>query len=260
METFISKYYLFKIFNWFLRRFFTLFSPNWLVRKAVQKTQVKYLNLGGYVPTENYLTIHLSDIELYGIPTQYTSISVNYDEAQASIKQHTRQLTSPSTSLHYNVLKGLPLDSNSLSGINMSHFFEHFSREDGLKILQECYRVLVPGGILRMSCPDLLVYAKAYVARDAKFYEIPLIRLACLYDGLTTFGDRFISKAYDNDYIYGHKWFYDAESASELLKAASFKDVSERTVHESALPNIEDIEPGYRASESFYVEAVKVVS
>ncbi|MEH2110217.1 class I SAM-dependent methyltransferase [Nostoc sp.] len=251
-----SKYYIYKILNLFLISFFSLFSPKWLLRSALQKTQIKYLNLGGYRATEDYLNIQLSPVELYGIPTiQHTTVSLYYDEVQGIIEQQVCKLTFPVISLHYNILKGLPLDSDSLLGINMSHILEHFTREEGLKVLKDCHRVLVPGGVLRISCPDLLVYAKAYINRDSSFYNSTAIRMACCYEDLNTYGDKFISKAYDNE--NGHKWFYDAESAIDLLKTAGFRKIEERQLHDSSLPNIENIEPEHRQAESFYIEAIK---
>ncbi|MEH1819259.1 MAG: hypothetical protein V7L31_09320 [Nostoc sp.] len=236
--------------------FFSSFSPKWLLRSAIQRTQIKYLNLGGYRSTENYLNIQLSPVELYGIPTtQHTTVSLHYDEVQGIVVQQIRKLTSPTTSLHYNILKGLPLDSDSLLGINMSHILEHFTRDEGLKVLKECNRILVPGGVLRVSCPDLLIYAKAYIARDSSFYNSSAIRIACCYEGLNTYGDKFISKAYDNE--NGHKWFYDAESAIELLQIAGFTKIEQRKIYDSSLPSIENIEPEHRQAESFYLEAIK---
>jgi predicted SAM-dependent methyltransferase len=119
----------------------------------------------------------------------------------------------------------------------------------------DLYRIFEPGGILRISCPDLLVYAKAYVNRDSSFFDSVPIQKACCYEGLTNYGDLFISKAYDNE--NGHKWFYDAESAIQLLHEAGFSKAQEKKVHESNLPNIEVVEPGFRAVESFYVESIK---
>ena len=40
---------------------------------------------------------------------------------------------------------------------------EHFSKEDGEKLILECFRVLKPGGVLRIAIPDLEVIAKNYL-------------------------------------------------------------------------------------------------
>lgn len=255
---FISKIYLFRILNPILNQSLPFGLVRSLVRQSLKKIPLTYLNLGGYSPTENYFALHLSPVAPYGIPVNhYFTVSLKYDEASGEIEQNVRDLSAPATSLHYNIINGLPLESVSFSGINMSHILEHFTRDDALKVLKECYRVLKPNGVLRISCPDLLRYAKAYVNRDASFFDSLPIQKACLYENLTTYGDRFISKAYDNDLAYGHKWFYDAESTIELVKLAGFTKVEERCLHDSLLPNIAEVEPAYRVFESFYIEATK---
>lgn len=253
-----NKAFLCKVINPFLKLAFHNISPKNSLHKQMKVANIEYLNLGGFRPVEQYLGIQLSPVEIYGIPfIKHNTFSLIYNSETAEFKQHERELKSPTISLHYNLLKGVPLNSEAISGINMSHILEHFTRDDALKVLKECYRVLKPNGVLRISCPDLLKYAKAYVNRDASFFDSLPIQKACLYDNLTTYGDRFISKAYDNDLAYGHKWFYDAESTIELVKLAGFTKVEERCLHDSLLPNIAEVEPAYRVFESFYIEATK---
>ena len=44
-----------------------------------------------------------------------------------------------------------------------SHLLEHFSKADGQKLITECFRVLRPGGILRIVVPDLEGIARNYI-------------------------------------------------------------------------------------------------
>ena len=252
----MNRYNLYKILNPILGTILKRISVSILLKRVRLRLKIHNLNLGGFRPTESYVSIQLSPVELYGIPRiVHHTTSLIYDEVTGSLIQEPRSLTSPTISLHFNILNGLPVDSDSISGINMSHILEHLTRDEGLKVLKECYRALQSEGILRISCPDLLRYAKAYVERDSSFFDsIPIIK-ACCYEGLKTYGDRFISKAYDNH--NGHKWFYDAESVIQLLKEAGFSKAQETQLHQSKLPNIEAIEPAFRAPESFYVEAIK---
>ena len=108
-----------------------------------------------------------------------------------------------------------------------------------------------PTEILRISCPDLKRYATAYAAEDRAFFESAEIGWANRYDRLETLGDRFIGKAYDNDLKYGHKWFYDAAGAIHLIREAGFEKWEERKLHQSALPNIEAVEPAFRRQKAF---------
>lgn len=65
--------------------------------------------------------------------------------------------------INYNLLDGIPADNNSTDVIYHSHVLEHFSKSDGIKFLQECYRVLKVGGILRIAVPDLETIVKEYL-------------------------------------------------------------------------------------------------
>jgi predicted SAM-dependent methyltransferase len=53
---------------------------------------------------------------------------------------------------------------NSVELIYNCHVLEHFKRRDVKRVLQEWLRVLVPGGILRLSVPDFAQLCKVYLA------------------------------------------------------------------------------------------------
>ncbi len=55
-----------------------------------------------------------------------------------------------------------PFDDNSIDGIFSSHVFEHFDACQLQHIVRELYRILKPGGILRVSVPDASYFRKNY--------------------------------------------------------------------------------------------------
>jgi predicted SAM-dependent methyltransferase len=55
----------------------------------------------------------------------------------------------------HNLLKGVPFDDNSFEVVYHSHVLEHFQKNDAPKFIAECYRVLKPGGTIRIAVPDL---------------------------------------------------------------------------------------------------------
>lgn len=55
----------------------------------------------------------------------------------------------------HNLLKGIPFGDNTFKVIYHSHVLEHFSKNEAIKLMEECYRVLSPGGIIRIAIPDL---------------------------------------------------------------------------------------------------------
>lgn len=57
--------------------------------------------------------------------------------------------------INHNLMDGkLPLESDSVEKIYSEHCLEHLPNEVAVSILYECYRVLVPKGIIRISLPS----------------------------------------------------------------------------------------------------------
>jgi SAM-dependent methyltransferase len=63
----------------------------------------------------------------------------------------------------YNLLKGIPFKDNSFEVVYHSQVLEHFQKENAPFFIKECYRVLKPGGILRVVTPDLENLARNYL-------------------------------------------------------------------------------------------------
>ena len=63
----------------------------------------------------------------------------------------------------HNILKGLPYPSNWFEVVYHSQVLEHIPKENAFDFLKECFRVLKPGGILRVVCPDLENICKEYL-------------------------------------------------------------------------------------------------
>lgn len=62
-----------------------------------------------------------------------------------------------------NLLKPLPFSDNSFDVVYHAQFIEHLPIELAHIFLNECYRVLKPGGILRVVTPDLENQVKEYL-------------------------------------------------------------------------------------------------
>lgn len=77
---------------------------------------------------------------------------------------------SPSSSAvrQANLLDRLPLADESASLVYSSHFLEHAPRALVAGLLQECLRVLKPGGVVRLVVPDLENLAREYLAMRDK--------------------------------------------------------------------------------------------
>lgn len=85
-----------------------------------------------------------------------------------------------------NLLKGFPYPDNSFDVVYSSHVLEHFTLDQALFVLKEAWRVLNPGGIVRIVVPDLAGTCREYLRilaladddpRKASQYEWILIEL-----------------------------------------------------------------------------------
>lgn len=65
--------------------------------------------------------------------------------------------------LKVDITKGLPFTSSSVTACYSSHVLEHMDRSSARFMLDECFRVLMSGGILRLAVPDLEVIAREYL-------------------------------------------------------------------------------------------------
>jgi SAM-dependent methyltransferase len=63
----------------------------------------------------------------------------------------------------YDLRKGLPYTNGSFDAVYTSHVLEHLTPAAALNSLQEQFRVLRPGGIIRTVVPDLENKAREYV-------------------------------------------------------------------------------------------------
>lgn len=61
--------------------------------------------------------------------------------------------------------RGIPLPGASCDVVYHAALLEHLRRSDAEALLVECYRVLKPGGILRVGLPDLEKICQLYLSR-----------------------------------------------------------------------------------------------
>ncbi len=55
------------------------------------------------------------------------------------------------------------MQSASVDGSFIEHVLEHIGLDDVFHLLDECRRVLRPGGVRRVSVPDFRKYAESYL-------------------------------------------------------------------------------------------------
>ncbi len=63
----------------------------------------------------------------------------------------------------HDLSKGLPFSDESFEAVYHSHLLEHFSKNYAPVFLKDCFRVLKPGGIIRVVVPDLESIVRLYL-------------------------------------------------------------------------------------------------
>lgn len=111
-------------------------------------------------------------------------------------------------------------EDNSIDVLYSSHSFEYFDQYKAPYVLREWYRVLTPGGLLRIAVPDFEKLIEVY----HKSGDIRTI-LGPIY------GIMPINEMWDIQ----HRTMYDFKSLKEVLEQAGFKDVRrydwQQTIH-----------------------------
>lgn len=170
----------------------------------------------------------------------------------------------------HNCKKGLPYQNDSIDYIYSSHFLEHLKKFQAEKIIVECQRVLKPGGVLRISVPDLELLATKYVQKDAAYFDnIEEIITSKNGNSATLLGDVLVSNFYPqhfknkptfsarvmNIFARPHLWMFDYESLQELLSKHGFRNIEKKTFQDGRVPNIDFLD-GF-PEMSLFVEAEK---
>ena len=142
-------------------------------------------------------------------------------------------------SLDYlNVGRPFRFDDDTFEAVYASHLLEHLDRDVAERCLNEVYRVLSPGGIVRIAVPDLDAVVAHYDPSDPDAF------LAGLYDAHS--GRRSRTSL--------HRWMYNPGSLRALLQRVGFRDVQRCEFRQGRCPDVERIET---RRWSLFMEGVK---
>ena len=153
------------------------------------------------------------------------------------------------------VTKTLPYESDSVDFIFHEHMIEHIDEVDGYNFLTECYRVLKPGGVMRLSCPSIDGAMQVYQNWDNVSNEFKeeygfltkarFINHFIYYEAAGYTGKKFTPEGgikYVNNPDYWHKYMYDREDFSYKLDYIGFKEVNFVNKHKSQYNELKGLE------------------
>ncbi|MCG6134893.1 MAG: methyltransferase [Nostoc sp. LLA-1] len=134
--------------------------------------------------------------------------------------------------VHYgDIVKGLPVHSDSCSGVYAAHVLEHLSLYDFKTALKNTFSILKKDGVFRFIVPDLEVLVHQYIESQdpisaIKFIEATLMGTITKDKGLKS----LIKAVLGNS---NHLWMWDFNSLKYELETVGFVNVRKATYHDS---------------------------
>ena len=140
---------------------------------------------------------------------------------------------------------------SSADRIYSKELIEHLTPDDALLMLEECFRILCPGSLIRIGAPDGALLGKRYIEKT----------MACIREGEDTcefrdlmFND--IALGYLNGYKNSHRSLWDIPSMRYTLAKIGFEDITVCSAKIGKDPTMMRLENDYKPN-IFYMEAVK---
>jgi predicted SAM-dependent methyltransferase len=137
---------------------------------------------------------------------------------------------------YLNVGTRFPLSDASVDCVYSQHLLEHLYPEVAKSCLSESFRVLKPGGILRVCIPDLDLMVRGYDSSNPEPF------LDAIFEG---------RQARDKN---RHHWHYNKVSMEALLKSVGFPQIFTCGYREGRCPDLASVE---NRPESLFMEAIK---
>lgn len=161
----------------------------------------------------------------------------------------------PATKIH-NLFKPLPYRADSVACIYAGEVWEHFEYPDAVRLTSECFRVLAPGGVLRVCVPDGVAFWRRYLEMFDEMMAKP--RPERVAQPLNDHVAMYFREICTRKRILGsmghtHKWQFDEIQLVELFEKQGFVSVDRAAFHQSRIPDVALVE----RSPFLIVEGVK---
>ena len=153
----------------------------------------------------------------------------------------------PGIDLPCDIRRGLPLEEASIDYAVSIHALPEVPYPDLVPVLAELRRVLRPGGVLRLSLPDMERAWEAYRAGDREYFLIP-------DEDALSLGAKMVLQLI----WYGYsRTLFTWDFIREVLLKAGYTDVARCAYRQtrSAHPGITELDN--RERESLFVEATR---
>lgn len=144
------------------------------------------------------------------------------------------------------IRKKFPYANNSIDYIYCSQVIEHLQKYDLNKFIEECLRILKPGGLIRILTPDLEKIIKLYSLSDLNTFKEndflesnnPCDHLnAMFYPRSHIFlNKRSVFTKFFDFLPEQHKYIYDFKTIFEMFKSVGYENIKSVDTKDSIFP------------------------
>jgi predicted SAM-dependent methyltransferase len=168
--------------------------------------------------------------------------------------------TSPGV-IHLDATKRFSFPDETFHYVFSEHMIEHIMYPDGLRMLQQCHRVLKRNGRIRVSTPDLRFLIGLYSASKSEL-QTNYIRWSS--ESFIKNGE-YTDTMVINNFVraWGHVFIYDEKTLTRSLGLSGFVDVvackinASQDEHLAGLENDQRMPAGFLQLETLTLEARK---
>lgn len=185
------------------------------------------------------------------------SPTLRFEKVPVLGRLYTKNATRFPSNVEYgDIVKGLPLASNSCDAIFSSHVLEHLALDDFRIALRHSFDLLKPGGVIRVIVPDLRALADAYINSTDSLASHDFMRGTCLGIESRPRGALGLIKSWMGN--SSHLWMWDFQSLQIELNNAGFVGLRRCEFGDSSDSLFKDVEDRDRFVNAVAIEARKI--
>lgn len=151
--------------------------------------------------------------------------------------------------MRYDIRQPIPAPDNGTSLILISHLLDQLDEREAIAFLEECWRMLTPGGVIRIAVPDSEKLMRMYAENTLSYFDE-------LNDDLAGMTDQ-ASKLF-NLLSCGRQCCYDQASLSSLMHKVGFSRIQKMPFGKSRSIQMQSETVDTLPDLSLYLEADKM--
>lgn len=165
--------------------------------------------------------------------------------------------------VYMDAAKRFPFEDGQFDYVVAEHIIEHLPFDQAKDMLAECYRVLSPGGVLRISTPNILLLKSLMDGPLAPAQQRYVTWSNGNFDGSCDAGSvcHVVNRMHHE---WGHQFLYDPDTLTSCLEQSGFTKIVRATPKESEHAALRDIDSHdseigaeFNQLESLIMEATK---